>query len=93
MQSQLQIGRSLNPVTSDPLGSSYRRYPAVTERIQQRITGLEPELALTERAEAIAAIEAEETVKGARKAVAGFGFTFSIPKSPSVLWAVSDAGT
>jgi conjugative relaxase-like TrwC/TraI family protein len=28
-----------------------------------------------------------------RKAVAGFDFTFSIPKSASVLWAVSDAGT
>ena len=28
-----------------------------------------------------------------RKAVAGFDFTFSIPKSASVLWAVADAGT
>lgn len=28
-----------------------------------------------------------------RKAVAGFDFTFSIPKSASILWAVADAGT
>ena len=28
-----------------------------------------------------------------RKAVAGFDFTFSIPKSASVLWAVTDSGT
>lgn len=28
-----------------------------------------------------------------RQAVAGFDMTFSIPKSTSVLWAVSDAGT
>ncbi|MCT2995937.1 conjugal transfer protein, partial [Propionibacterium freudenreichii] len=28
-----------------------------------------------------------------RRAVAGFDFTFSIPKSASVLWAVADAGT
>ena len=28
-----------------------------------------------------------------RRAVAGYDFTFSIPKSASVLWAVADAGT
>ncbi len=93
VQLQLLIGRGLDPVTGDPLGSAYRNYPTVTERIQKRIAGLDSELALTERAEAVAVIEAEETVKGARKAVAGFDFTFSIPKSASVLWAVSDAGT
>ncbi len=31
--------------------------------------------------------------KGPRKAVAGFDYTFSMPKSASVLWAVADAGT
>jgi len=92
-QLQLLIGRGLDPVTGAPLGSAYRNYPTVTERIQRRTTALDPELALTERAEAVAAIEAEESAKGARKAVAGFDFTFSIPKSASVLWAVSDAGT
>lgn len=61
--------------------------------MRQRTTGLDLELALTERAEAVAVIEAEETAKAPRKAVAGFDFTFSIPKSASVLWAVSDAGT
>jgi conjugative relaxase-like TrwC/TraI family protein len=30
---------------------------------------------------------------GARRAVAGFDFTFSVPKSASVLWAVADAPT
>lgn len=92
-QLQLLIGMGRDPVTGDPLGSAYRNYPTVTERIQQRTAGLDPELPVTERAEAVAAIEAEETVKGSRKAVAGFDFTFSIPKSASVLWAVSDAGT
>ncbi|XPP27947.1 MAG: MobF family relaxase [Leucobacter sp.] len=92
-QLQLLVGRGRDPVTGAPLGSAYRNYPTVTERIQRRTTALDPELALTERAEAVAAIEAEESAKGARKAVAGFDFTFSIPKSASVLWAVSDAGT
>lgn len=41
----------------------------------------------------VAAIEAEESERGTRRAVAGFDFTFSIPKSASVLWAVADAGT
>ena len=31
--------------------------------------------------------------KKPRKAVAGFDYTFSMPKSASVLWAVADAGT
>ncbi|WP_454137595.1 MobF family relaxase [Microbacterium paulum] len=92
-QLQLLIGMGRDPVTGDPLGSAYRNYPTVTERIQQRTAGLDPELPVTERAEAVAVIEAEETAKGSRKAVAGFDFTFSIPKSASVLWAVSDAGT
>jgi conjugative relaxase-like TrwC/TraI family protein len=92
-QLQLLIGMGRDPVTGDPLGSAYRNYPTVTERIQQRTAGLDSELPVTERAEAVAAIEAEETAKGSRKAVAGFDFTFSIPKSASVLWAVADAGT
>ena len=92
-QLQLLIGRGLDPVTGDPLGSLYRNYPTVTERIQKRTAGLDPELTLTERTQAVAVIETEETVKGSRKAVAGFDFTFSIPKSASVVWAVSDAGT
>lgn len=33
---------------------------------------------------------AEEAERGTRRAVAGYDFTFSIPKSASVLWAVAD---
>ncbi len=35
----------------------------------------------------------KEGVHGGRRAVAGFDFTFSVPKSASVLWAVADAPT
>lgn len=92
-QLQLLVGMGRDPVTGDPLGSAYRNYPTVAERVQKRTAALDGDLGPMERAEAVAAIETEETGKGSRKAVAGFDFTFSIPKSASVLWAVSDAGT
>ncbi|WP_454132636.1 MobF family relaxase [Microbacterium lacticum] len=92
-QLQRLIGQGRDPVTDKALGSPYRKYPTVTERIEHRTSKLDADVPLTERAEAVAAIAAEESARGVRKAVAGFDFTFSIPKSASVLWAVSDAGT
>lgn len=92
-QLQRLIGQGLDPVTGQALGNPYRKYSTVAERIEHRTARLDADLPVTERAEAVAAIEAEESAHGARKAVAGFDFTFSIPKSASVLWAVSDAGT
>ena len=44
----------------------------------------------TERAQALAEIERDETQRGTRRAVAGFDYTFSVPKSVSVLWGVTD---
>lgn len=93
LQLQRLIGQGRDPVTDQALGSQYRNYPTVTERIEHRTSRLDADLPVTERAEAVAAIAAEERARGVRKAVAGFDFTFSIPKSASVLWAVSDAGT
>lgn len=92
-QLQRLIGEGHDPITDQALGSPYRKYPTVTERIERRTARLDTDLPVTERAKAVAAIEAEEGTRGVRKAVAGFDFTFSIPKSASVLWAVSDAGT
>lgn len=92
-QLQRLIGQGRDPVTGEALGSPYRKYPTVADRIKHRTARLDAELPVTERAEAVAAIAAEESARGARKAVAGFDFTFSIPKSASVLWAVADAGT
>lgn len=54
--------------------------------------GLDPELGPVEQADAIAGIEAEEAA-GDAPGVAGFDYTFSIPKSASVQWAVAGAGT
>ena len=63
------------------------------ERIEARIADLDPDLSPGAKAETVAQIEAEETERGRRRAVAGFDFTFSVPKSASALWGVADAGT
>lgn len=92
-QLQLLMGIGRDPITGDPLGHAFPAYKSVPERIEARITDLDPDLSPGAKGEAVARIEAEETERGRRRAVAGFDFTFSIPKSASALWAVADAGT
>ena len=92
-QLQLLVGMGRNPVTGDPLGLAYPAYRTVAERVEERTAALDPTLGSASRAETVARIEAEEAARGTRRAVAGYDFTFSIPKSASVLWAVADAGT
>ena len=82
-----------DPVTGDALGRPYSQFQTLDERVAARIAALDPELTPSQRAEAVTVIEAEEAAKKSRKAVAGYDFTFSIPKSASVLWAVADGGT
>ena len=92
-QLQLLMGMGRDPITGDPLGRAFPAYQSVPGRIEARIADLDPGLSPGAKGEAIAQIEAEETERGRRRAVAGFDFTFSIPKSASALWAVADAGT
>ena len=92
-QLQLLIGMGRDPVSGDPLGRAFPRYVSVADRIEQRVNELDPELGMGERAEQNSLIEAEEVERGNRRAVAGFDYTFSVPKSVSVLWGVADAGT
>ncbi|MEE8735844.1 MULTISPECIES: MobF family relaxase [Bifidobacterium] len=92
-QLQLLIGMGHDPITGQALGSPYRKYTSVQERIDRRIDALDDGLGPAGRAERIALIEAEEHDKGTRRAVAGYDLTFSVPKSLSVLWGVADAGT
>ncbi|AHI02833.1 conjugal transfer protein [Corynebacterium falsenii DSM 44353] len=92
-QLQLLVGMGRDPVTGAPLGRAYPVYKTIAQRIEERTATLDPYLDPAARARAITAIEAEEAEHGTRRAVAGFDFTFSIPKSASVLWAVADAGT
>lgn len=92
-QLQLLIGMGHDPITGEALGSPYRKYASVQERIDKRIDTLDDGLGPVSRAQQVAAIEAEEHEKGTRRAVAGYDLTFSVPKSLSVLWGVADAGT
>ncbi|MGO3778002.1 MAG: MobF family relaxase [Canibacter sp.] len=92
-QLQLLVGMGRDPVTRAPLGRAYPVYKSIEERVQARVEALDSTQTPVDRGRAIAAIEAEEAERGGRKAVAGFDFTFSIPKSASVLWAVADSGT
>lgn len=92
-QLELLLGMGRDPTTGDSLGRAYPVYVPLEDRIAERIAGLDSSLTVDERAAAVTRIEAEEAAKGTRRAVAGFDFTFSVPKSVSVLWAVADAGT
>ncbi|WP_435061080.1 MobF family relaxase [Amycolatopsis thermoflava] len=92
-QLQLLIGMGHDPITGDPLGRPYQQFASVAERVEQRVADLDPELGPAARAREVAAIEAEEAERGTRRAVAGYDFTFSVPKSVSAIWAVADAGT
>ena len=83
-----------DPITGEPLGRAYPVYSTTAERVADCVAQLDDSsLGPAERGRVVAQIEAEEAARGSRRAVAGFDFTFSVPKSASVLWAVADAGT
>ncbi len=91
-QLQLLMGSGHDPITDGPLGRAFPTYKSQDERIEARIAELEPTMTPGAKSEAVAQIVAEEAARSTQRAVAGFDFTFSIPKSASVLWAVADAG-
>lgn len=92
-QLALLLGRGRDPITGDPLGRAFPAYRSREERITERIAALDPSLSADERSAAITDIEADEATARVHRAVAGFDFTFSVPKSVSALWAVADGGT
>ena len=92
-QLQLLIGLGRDPVTGESLG---RAYPVYRNPADQASAGPGDdgfELGPTQRAAAAAASSEEQPSLGRRRAVAGYDFTFSIPKSASVFWGVADATT
>ena len=91
-QLQLLMGMGRDPITNSPLGRAFPAYKDASARIEARIGKLDATLTPGAKGEAVALIVAEENARAGRRAVAGFDFTFSIPKSASVLWAVADAG-
>ncbi len=87
------LGQLRDPETGEPLGRASYQYRSTSERIEARVRDLSTELSAPERAEQIGQIESDELGKGRPRIVAGFDFTFSVPKSVSALWAVADGGT
>jgi conjugative relaxase-like TrwC/TraI family protein len=92
-QLALLLGSGRDPVTGEPLGRAFPEYDAVKTRVAARVAKLPPDLSVEQRREVAAEIAREEVAAGTRRAVAGYDFTFSVPKSVSVLWGVADAGT
>jgi conjugative relaxase-like TrwC/TraI family protein len=92
-QLALLLGTGRDPVTGEPLGRAFPEYDGVKARVAARIAKLPLDLSDERRREAAATIAHEEVAVGTRRAVAGYDFTFSVPKSVSVLWGVADAGT
>lgn len=78
------LGLGLHPDTGAQLGSRYRIYATVNERVAARTARLDNPSPAD-----IAAIQAEEERRGERQAVAGFDSTFSPVKSVSVAWALA----
>lgn len=90
------LGMLADPVTGEPLGRRPQRWPeSLSKRIATRIGALPETLSTDERARAIGQIESTEQQREASltRPVGAFDLTFSLPKSGSVLWAVSDAKT
>jgi len=89
----LLIGQGRDPITGEQLGSAFQRFATHKQRVDERTASLNPHLSDEERAQLVDEIEAEEMAKGSQTATAGFDYTFSVPKSVSVLWGVADAGS
>lgn len=87
------LGAGLDPATGEALGRAYPAYTSIRDRVAARVAALPADLAADARETRVEQIEAEERAKGSKQAVAGFDFTFSVPKSMSVLWALADADT
>jgi conjugative relaxase-like TrwC/TraI family protein len=93
LQLQHLIGQGQHPATGQTLGVRYYQPTPVATRIAIRIAKLDPALRGAAREEAIRQIDTEEHARPVRHPVAGFDYTFSVPKSVSVLWGLADAGT
>jgi len=75
------LGQGRDPITGAPLGLPYYHRATVKERVATRIDQLDQDLRPTERAAAVEQIETEERERGTRRVVAGYDFTFSVPRA------------
>lgn len=84
-QLQLLIGLGRNPITGEALGRAYPVYGTA------RNAGPGDRHLAPDKTTALSAGQPPQVAR--RRAIAGYDFTFSIPKSASVLWGVGDAAT
>ncbi len=87
------FGSGHDPITDAPLGREYAKAVSAADRVAAQVAMLPNNLSEVGRASRVAAIEAAEKARPSHASVAGFDLTFSVPKSVSVLWALSDAVT
>ena len=92
-QLQLLIGLGRDPVTCEALGRAYPVYRTAADRAAVGRGDDALEFGPTERGSAAGTPAEDQARAGRRRAVAGYDFTFSIPKSASILWGVADATT
>lgn len=92
-QLALLLGAGRDPVSGEQLGLAFPQYVSIANRVAARVADMSTWLSEEQRSTAIAMISSEEEARGESRAVAGFDLTFSVPKSLSVLWGVSAAGT
>ncbi|MCW2928394.1 MAG: conjugal transfer protein, partial [Thermoleophilia bacterium] len=90
---QLLIGLGRNPVTGEALGRAYPVYGTVEDGAPRGYGNAGPERGPSVPGVAAEPAAVEQPRAGRRRAVAGYDFTFSIPKSASILWGVADAAT
>src|SRR5690625_7857340 len=80
-QLQLLMGMGRDPLTGDPLGLAFPAYKSPAERVEARVAGLDPAMSPGAKAEVVVQIEAEESARGTRRAVAGRYCYVSVPKN------------
>ncbi|MGE3194523.1 MAG: MobF family relaxase [Microbacteriaceae bacterium] len=92
-QLRLLLGHACDPLTAQPLGRRFANYETPANAMREQTPRLPGALQLMDKADAMSEIADKAAAKRSQNAVAGFDHTFSVPKSVSALWAISDAGT
>ena len=87
------FGAGRDPVHREPLGRAYPVFRPLAERVAAKTSALPDDLPPERRAAMVTQIQETEAARSGPKAVAGLDFTFTVPKSASVLWALADPAT
>jgi hypothetical protein len=78
-QLALLVGMGRDPITGEQLGRVYPSYKRLSDRIEERVAALDPEMTQEDCSGETSRIEAVETAAGLGRAVAGFYLSFIVP--------------